>query len=76
VGDVELTIRVHREDDAYWAEVTELPGCFASGESLDGLLEALEEAVTLYLEDDSGEGSNGASRTPRILRIDELKALV
>jgi len=30
--------------------VRELPGCFASGFSLDELFEALNEAVGLYLE--------------------------
>jgi predicted RNase H-like HicB family nuclease len=50
---VELTVRVHFEDGAYWAEVVELPGCFASGETLDALKDALDEAIALYLEDDA-----------------------
>lgn len=49
---VEYIAKVHREDDALWAEVLDLPGCFASGESLDELREALEEAVKLYLSGD------------------------
>jgi predicted RNase H-like HicB family nuclease len=49
---MELTAVIRREDDGYWAEVKELPGCFASGRSLDELREALAEAVELYLDDD------------------------
>jgi predicted RNase H-like HicB family nuclease len=45
-------IEVHRDDQDLWAEVSELPGCFATGETLAGLMEALEEAVALYLSDD------------------------
>lgn len=48
---MELTARVHNEDSSYWAEVTELPGCFASGDTLDELKEALAESVRLYLAD-------------------------
>lgn len=35
-----------------WAEVVELPGCLASGETVDELLEAMEEAIGLYLTDE------------------------
>jgi predicted RNase H-like HicB family nuclease len=48
----DLTVRVHREPNQLWAEVEELPGCFASGETLAELWEALAEAVGLYLSDD------------------------
>jgi len=44
------TIKVRDEGpDGYWAEVVELPGCFASGDSLDELQEALTEAIGLWL---------------------------
>ena len=43
---------VHEEDDgSYWAEIKELPGCFASGFSLEELREALFEAIQLWLPD-------------------------
>lgn len=48
---MEFKAKVHHEDGAYWAEVVELPGCFASGKTLDELREALDEAVALYLSD-------------------------
>lgn len=48
---MELKVRVHHEEGAYWAEVVDLPGCFASGDTFDELLAALGEAIELYLED-------------------------
>lgn len=44
-----LHVDVHREDGSYWAEVRELPGCFASGDTVAELIESVEEAVALYL---------------------------
>jgi len=44
------TVRVHNQgDEGLWAEVEELPGCFASGLDEDELAEALAEAIGLYL---------------------------
>jgi predicted RNase H-like HicB family nuclease len=63
---MELTVRVHQEDGSYWAEVVELPGCFASGETLDELRTALDEAVRLHRD----RPLDGAAP---LLRIDELK---
>jgi predicted RNase H-like HicB family nuclease len=48
---MELTVVVHHEPDGFWSEVAELPGCFASGATLDELHEAVGEAVGLYLWD-------------------------
>jgi predicted RNase H-like HicB family nuclease len=43
---------VHREDgQELWADVEELPGCFASGRDMNELREALDEAVSLYLSE-------------------------
>jgi predicted RNase H-like HicB family nuclease len=43
-------VKIRKDDDGWLiAEVKDLPGCFASGEDLDELKEALEEAVGLYL---------------------------
>ena len=52
---VPLTLHVHEEDGSLWAEVAELPGCFASGADMNELLAAIQEAVTLYL-DNNPEG--------------------
>ena len=49
------TVRVHQEPGhELWAEVLELPGCFATGTDMEDLRQALTEAISLYL---SGPGS-------------------
>jgi predicted RNase H-like HicB family nuclease len=45
-----LTIEVHGEDESFWAEVPELPGCFASGDTLSELFSSLNEGIALYLD--------------------------
>ena len=41
---------VHEEEDgSYWTEIKELPGCFASGFSLDELRDATFEAIQMWL---------------------------
>lgn len=50
---VTYTLEVHHEGkNGFWAEVKELPGCFASGHTLEELYDSLEEAVGLYLSSD------------------------
>ncbi len=51
---MDLVARIHSEDGSYWADVAELPGCFASGDTLDELFESLKEGVALYLADEGG----------------------
>ena len=48
---MELTARIHVEEGSYWADLPELPGCFASGDTLDELFESLREGVARYLAD-------------------------
>ena len=43
-----LTVEIHEEDGVLWGQVVELPGCFATGDDLDELAEALGEAIVLY----------------------------
>ena len=55
---MELTARIHAENGdggSYWADVVELPGCFASGDTLDELFESLREGVALHLADEGGQ---------------------
>ena len=52
---MELTVVVRKDGASYWSEVAQLPGCFASGRTLDELGEALAEALGLYLNDDELE---------------------
>jgi predicted RNase H-like HicB family nuclease len=48
---MELTVVVTRESGSFWSEVEELPGCFASGRTLNELRDALAEAIGMYLWD-------------------------
>jgi predicted RNase H-like HicB family nuclease len=48
---MELTIVVHQERENFWSEISELPGCFASGGTLAELRDAVGESVGLYLWD-------------------------
>ena len=63
---IEYTARIHHEDGTYWAEMPELPGAFASGDTVDELLDGLKEAVALHL----GDGENSATE------LSELKLAV
>lgn len=47
-----FNVTVHEEaDGSLWADVKELPGCFASGRDTAELEEALVEAIQLCLPD-------------------------
>jgi predicted RNase H-like HicB family nuclease len=44
------TVLVHEaEEGGYWAEVEELPGCFASGDTLDELESDVRDAIETYI---------------------------
>jgi predicted RNase H-like HicB family nuclease len=45
----DIRVKIHLEDGSMWATVDDLPGVFATGDTLDELRESLEEAVSLYL---------------------------
>jgi len=67
---MELHAAIHEDDDGmYWAEVKELPGCFASGRSLDELKEALFEAIAMCLPSD---GTSGKKPKVGRARVDEM----
>jgi predicted RNase H-like HicB family nuclease len=48
---VELSVAVYAEDDGFRAEVRQLPGCAASARTLPELGDALEHAVSVWLDD-------------------------
>ncbi len=66
-GDADYSVLVHREGSSYRAEVEELPGFHATGESLTELWDAFEKALSQYL-------SQG-DRTVKVLltRVENLK---
>jgi predicted RNase H-like HicB family nuclease len=50
------TVRVHHEPgEELWAEVPDLPGCFAAGSDMEELRQALTEAISLYLSEPGDE---------------------
>jgi predicted RNase H-like HicB family nuclease len=71
-----LTVEVHDEDGVLWGQVVELPGCFATGETLDELTEALGEAIVLYQADTqpaavaTPQGRSGRYRVDRLTLVD------
>ena len=77
-ADTHYSVAVHQEDGVFWAEVTDLPGCFASGETLDELWEALQEAIGLYLAEHSTQ-TNAVPATPpprASMQLDAIRILV
>ena len=70
-----FTARIKREDDgSYWAAVNELPGCFASGFSMDELLEDLRGAINLYLQKDAPSAEERPQS--KSIQVDEIRVLV
>jgi predicted RNase H-like HicB family nuclease len=65
IPDVEITANIRLEDGSYWADVPALPGCFASGTTLDELFDSLREGIELYLED----GAISVERPKRPLQM-------
>lgn len=63
---MEITANIRSEDGSYWAEVPELPGCFAAGITLDELFDSLREGIELYLADDD---TNSCTQPERPLRL-------
>jgi predicted RNase H-like HicB family nuclease len=50
MAQITFHVSVNEEEDgSFWAEVKELPGCFASGFSVEELQEAVLEAIQLCL---------------------------
>ena len=63
---MELHASIREDDDGtLWAEVTELPGCFASGATISELTEALIEAVGMCVE-------GGLSTTRERARVEQM----
>lgn len=69
-----VTIAIHEEDGALWAEVLELPGCFATGSTPQELQLALEEAVSLYLSADSEPVTAELTATGELTPVREVPA--
>jgi predicted RNase H-like HicB family nuclease len=68
-AEIELDVVVHREDDMYWAEVPSHPGLFASGESMDELVEAIGEAWVLYNHDDGAAAAPTPTAATQSMKV-------
>jgi predicted RNase H-like HicB family nuclease len=66
---IELVAQVHQEDGMYWAHVPSHPGLFASGETMDELIESLGEAWALYTSDDSAAPQAVVTLATQSLRV-------
>jgi len=71
---MEFHATVHEENGSYWAEVQELPGCFASGKDMNELEEALIEAINMCLTEKEhaqilADVQAAANRTMRVGEI-------
>jgi predicted RNase H-like HicB family nuclease len=84
-NSTEYVVRVHdAEDGTLWAEVVDLPGCFATGDNLDELRESLEEAIPMYLSERSGDKAAQAEQPApavgdapgRAMSVSELRVTV
>ena len=71
MATVRFTAAITEEaDGTYWAEVKELPGCFASGHSFEELKDALVEAIEMCLPEGVELGE------PSVERLDAGQVLV
>jgi predicted RNase H-like HicB family nuclease len=62
---VDINAVIHNEDGTYWAEVPEIPGVFATGHTLDELVEALTEAYALFVKEGRGVVTIGPTHSER-----------
>jgi predicted RNase H-like HicB family nuclease len=50
MGKYEIIIWWSKEDNCYLADVPELPGCMADGETLAEVTEAVDESIRLWID--------------------------
>ncbi len=53
----------------YWADVPSRPGLFASGETMDELIESLGEAWALYTSDDDSAPQTAVTPATQSLHL-------
>ena len=47
----QVRIRIHQDADSrFWAEATDLPGCYTQGTTMDEALQNMKDAVFTYFE--------------------------
>jgi predicted RNase H-like HicB family nuclease len=60
-------VLIHKENENYWGECPELPGCFSQGGTVEELMKNMKEAIGLYLSESSGE-----KHLPSIYEVREI----
>jgi predicted RNase H-like HicB family nuclease len=55
-------VLIHRENNSYWGECPEFPGCFSQGETTEELMENMREAVELYLDESNASRVRAGGR--------------
>ena len=56
---MEYSVVLHDADEGgYWVEVPALPGCYSQGETREGALQNVREAIELFLEGLQEQGTN------------------
>jgi predicted RNase H-like HicB family nuclease len=50
----DVTIKMREEDGTLWATVEEYPGVFASGDTVEELVESIREGLELVLNEPGG----------------------
>ncbi|MDO8671698.1 MAG: type II toxin-antitoxin system HicB family antitoxin [Dehalococcoidia bacterium] len=63
---------LHPEEGRYWVSVPALPGCYSQGDTVDGAIDNVREAITLCIEDlvAHGEPIPEESEHPKAVIID------
>lgn len=56
MGKYEIIIWWSKEDGCYLADVPELPGCMADGETLTEVAAAVEESIELWIDTNRKRG--------------------
>lgn len=75
-NEAEYSVLIHEEDGTFWAEVEELPGCFAAGDTEDELWASLAEAMSLYLSTPGSPVGVTVRSHERVSRREEQRVLI
>ncbi len=59
----------HKEDESYWVEFPDLPGCFTQGDTIENAYQNAIDALGLYLDK---EGETGDRTIAEPSRIDDV----
>ncbi|MEK7631988.1 MAG: type II toxin-antitoxin system HicB family antitoxin [Patescibacteria group bacterium] len=47
----QVPVRIHQDTDGrFWAEATDLPGCYTQGATMDEALQNMKDAIFTYFE--------------------------